>query len=104
MLGWQLILYLQSIKNVVSVENDSESYYVSYIFLRARMIYTCSASFVEDDRLLIELINMQQKRNKNRKFLVKSFFNFCCFQGGDFGGGILLPVYVIINMPICICD
>ena len=45
-LDWLLILYLQPIKKVVSVENDAGSYHiVPYVFLRARIVYACSARF-----------------------------------------------------------
>ena len=59
-----------------------------YVFLPARMVYTCSASFVQDDQSLIELIEMQQNCI-DRKYTVKFFSSdgfkeeisvvvFCC--------------------------
>ena len=70
MLEWLLIFDFQKIKNVVIVENKAGSYHGPYVFLRARLVYTCSASFVLDHRSLIELIGMQQKRNNNKKYAV----------------------------------
>ena len=60
-------------KKLLFVEKDAGSYQGPYVFLRARMVYTCSASFVLDDRSLIELIGMQQNRNNNTKYTVKFF-------------------------------
>ena len=83
-------LYLPLIKKVVSVENDVESCHSPYVFLLTRMVHSCSASFVKDNPSLIEITGMQQKRNNNKKYTIKFFFNsaglkeetsvavFCC--------------------------